>query len=482
MLALTTLLTRTPSSFQLLRAGAASRPLVEAGELWRLFSAGFLLPGSWLGLALALYTLVALGSSLERERGSSRLLLVFALSSLLGTSLAVLLHPARLVATGAGSMLGLVVAEAVARRRFSPESLPWVIVVGLWGYQGSYPLACLIGALGGLLPLARVPLGAARATALILVLAELAALAQGQLHPSLESYPTRRYQEAHFAFAYPGFLRASGPLLVGPGFTLEITSNDNGEEVNIPAQLAHLAKRFSDSGQTLRSQKPDEWSLNGRNWMSLAGQAEGLYTRVAFAQAGTRVYRITLSAAPADATAGEAALRTVLLSFEMPGAPAPPQAPALTAEQHVQQGMAALRQRDFKAAQAHFDQALAEDPKSTEALLSRAMVRLGQNDLEGALRDVEGPVQANPLDYRGLLLRAKILGQKKEFDRSLADLGRVLELVSGQPQVEATALRERAEVYLLRGDRAAAVSDLERALSLHPADPALKALLEEARR
>lgn len=447
-----------------------------------MISAGFLLPGGWLGLGLALYTLVALGTSLERERGGSRVLLLFGLSCLLGSSLAVLLSPARLVTAGAGSILGLVVGEAVARRRLSLESLPWLIVVGLWGYQGLYPLACLAGALGGLLPLARVPRGVARGGAALLVAAELLALAQGQLHPGLESYPNRRFQEAHFAFAYPGFLRPSGSVLVGPGFTLEVTSNDNGEQINIPAQLAHLAKRFSESGQELRSQKPDEWSLNGRNWMSLAGQAEGLYTRVAYAQAGTRVYRVTLSAAPADATAGEAALRKILLSFEMTGAPAPPPAPALTAEQHVQEGMAALRRRDFKAAQQHFDQALAENPKSTEALLSRAMARLGMNDLEGALEDVEGPVQANPLDYRGLLLRAKILGQKKEFDRSLADLGRVLELVSGQPQVEATALRERAQVYLLRGDRSAALADLQRALALQPDDPALKALLEEARR
>jgi hypothetical protein len=86
------------------------------------------------------------------------------------------------------------------------------------------------------------------------------------------------------------------------------------------------------------------------------------------------------------------------------------------------------------------------------------------------------------MDYRGLLLRGKILGQKKEFDRSLADFNKVLELVSGQPSVEATALRERAEVRLAAGDRAGAVVDLERAANLQPENAGLKQRLEEVRK
>lgn len=479
-MALATWMSGSSSSFELLRGGAVSRSLLEAHEAWRLFSAGFLLPGGWIGLALALYTLVVVGLSLEREVGPWRVLFVFAWSALLSTGAALATTPVRLIAAGAGPILGLMAAEALVRRRVTLEALPWLLFLALSGYRGAYPLATLAGGLGGLLPLARVPVPVAGVAGVLLLVSQGGTLAQGLAHPSATSYANQRFEDAHFAFRYPGVLRPVGSLLVGPGLTLEVSSSDSGQAMDIPSQMAHLAKRFADTGQ-IRNRKPDEWSLAGRNWMSLGGEVEGVYTRVAFAQADTRVYRVTLTADLRDAAQGEAVLRQILSSFEMPGAPPPPAQPAPTGDP-LREGTAALMRRDYKTAEAQLTQALKADPTSSEALLSRSMARVALGDLNGALRDVEGPVKANPMDYRGLLLRGKILGQKKEFDRSLADFNRVLELVSGQPAMEATALRERAEVRLARGDRAGALSDLEKALSLQPENAGLRQRLEEVRK
>ncbi len=425
---------------------------------------------------------MALGISLERLVGPWRLLLVWTWGCLLASGAALAFAPMHLVTAGAGPVLGLAVAEMLERRRVSGELLPWLILLGLLGWQGQFPLASLAGLLAGAMPVGRLPVAPGKVAGALLLASQLVTLVAAWQHPSATSYPPKRFEDPHFAFQYPGIMRPVGPLLVGPGFTLEVGSSDSGRDVDIAAQMAHLAKRFSETGQSMRTQKPDEWSLGGRNWMSLGGTYASVYSRVAFAKAGTRVYRVTLSSGPEDAAQAEAVLRQVLLSFEMPGAPAPVAAPGLTSEDLVRQGMASLSARDFKGAEVLFSQALEKDPHSSDALLSRALARLALKDLDGALEDVQGPVRANPMDYRGLLLRAKILGQKKEFDSSLADLGKVLELVSGQPPVEATALRERAEVLQAQGHTSAAIADLERAVALQPENAELSARLDALRK
>ncbi|GMU52036.1 MAG: hypothetical protein AMXMBFR33_11820 [Candidatus Xenobia bacterium] len=479
LLAIMSLLAGQQSSFELLRAGAASRPLVEAGEAWRLLSAGSILTGGWVSLALAFYTLATLGLSLERAVGPWRLLAVFCLGSLLATGLALAWTPVRLVPTGVGALLALVTAELWRRRRLAPEALPWLILALLLALRGSLAPASLAGGLAGLLPLGLRP---AKILTGLLLVCQAVTLGQAVRHPSSQSYPIRTFETAHFRFQHSSLLRRQGSRLVGPGFTLEVESVDNGQQVDVGAQMARMAKRFATSGQELRDVQPEPVQAGGRTWLILGGTLGGVTSRIAFALAGTRVYRVSMTAAPEDAAEGESALQQALKSFEMPGAP-PPEAsppPAVPAEAALQKAQALMASRSWKEAEAELTRAVELKPGWAEAHLARAMVRLAQDRPDGALADVEVSVEKNPMDPRALLLRGKILGQQKEYQRARADLDRVLELVSGQAAVEATALRERATLRLDAGDPAGAVQDLRRALELQPDQTELYARLAEA--
>ncbi len=472
LLLVTSLLSGQQTSFELLRSGAASRPLVEAGEVWRVISAGSVLTGGWVSLVLAFYTLATLGLSLERAVGPWRLLALYCLGSLLATGLALASSPIRLVPTAAGALLALVSAELWRRRQLASEALPWLILVVILAFRGSLPAASLGGALAGLIPLSPRP---AKVLAAVILICQGVALGEAARHPSPESYPACTFETAHFRFQHSSLLRRQGSRLAGPGFTLEVDSVDNGQQVDVGAQMARLARRFAATGQELRNVQPEPLQAGGRTWLVLGGTLGGVTSRIAFAVAGTRVYRVTMTAAPEDALAGESALRQTLTSFEMPGAPA-----AAPPETALHKGQALMASRSWKEAESELTRAIELEPGSAEAHLARAMVRLAQDQPESALADVEVSVEQNPMDPRALLLRGKILTRQKAYQRARADLDRVLELVSGQAAMEATALRERAALRLEQGDPAGAVEDLRRALQLEPREAELYTRLAEA--
>jgi len=149
-------------AFPLEAAGALSRPLVLAGEWWRLFAYPFLHPTA-MHVAVSLAGLLWVGSFLERLVGWERMVLAFAAGVGCGAA-ASLAFAGPGAATGAMSgvfgLVGMLGAVALRRRRELPRSLLpgagfWVataLVAPMLPGTGALSFAAHAGgALGGLL-------------------------------------------------------------------------------------------------------------------------------------------------------------------------------------------------------------------------------------------------------------------------------------------------------------------------------------------
>ncbi len=157
----------------------------------------------------------------------------------------------------------------------------------------------------------------------------------------------------------------------------------------------------------------------------------------------------------------------------------------------------ALRQVDDEARTADLDKAVATDPSNAEARQARALLRLQQEDVNGAVEDLKAllkqdptnqavaqvaveqlvnldrtddalallneALQANPSEglyrLRGIILRAE--GKEEE---ALADFGKALAMQPKDP----VSLLQRAEISLGRGDVKSAKRDLNEAIRVEP--------------
>lgn len=150
----------------LTQTGLLYGPYVQAGEVWRIVSSGFL-HGSLLHIGFNMYLLYLLGPQLERGYGSLRFILMY-LGALFGGALAVMLFGFEQPTLGAsGAVLGLAGAMAVAlwSRGINPRKSPVFGLVALnlalpllvpgisfWGHFGGVAAGALMGWLLAWLP------------------------------------------------------------------------------------------------------------------------------------------------------------------------------------------------------------------------------------------------------------------------------------------------------------------------------------------
>jgi len=101
-----------------LALGVVSRPAIDAGEWWRLVTAGFLHFGI-IHLLLNLYALLFVGASLEPRYGSRRFAIIYGVA-LVGGNLATywLQSPRTFSAGASGAIMGMFAAMAVLGIRF----------------------------------------------------------------------------------------------------------------------------------------------------------------------------------------------------------------------------------------------------------------------------------------------------------------------------------------------------------------------------
>jgi len=157
----------------------------------------------------------------------------------------------------------------------------------------------------------------------------------------------------------------------------------------------------------------------------------------------------------------------------------------------------ALRQVDDEARNADLDQAIATDPNNAEARQARALLRLQQEDVNGAVEDLKALLKQDPTnqavaqvaveqlvnmdrteDALALLnetlaanpseglyrLRGIIHRAEGKEDEALADFGKALAMQPKDP----ISLLQRAEISLGRGDVKSAKRDLSEAIRVEP--------------
>jgi tetratricopeptide (TPR) repeat protein len=127
-------------------------------------------------------------------------------------------------------------------------------------------------------------------------------------------------------------------------------------------------------------------------------------------------------------------------------------------------GVALFHQERYDAALRDFERALALDPGSPLAWLTRGTLFMRIADSEKALPDLERAAQLDPGSAEAFARRCVVLMRLARHDDALADCQRALELDAQDP-LNQTSL---GMVHALRGERAQAESRYRQALALDP--------------
>jgi len=134
-------------------------------------------------------------------------------------------------------------------------------------------------------------------------------------------------------------------------------------------------------------------------------------------------------------------------------------------------GMMHAQMNQPDSALAAFDRALALDPKNPDALNNRGAMRYRRGDIAGAIADWSRILDANPRYRDGYLNRAVAYMDLKQFDKSVEDRRRGIELDPSNPaNVDEYALMARALQSL--GRHREAVDALDHAIAAAPGNDA----------
>jgi membrane associated rhomboid family serine protease len=116
---------------QLYQYTALFGPLVQSGEIWRLFSVA-LVHGGLTHLFFNMFSLLVLGNPVEAALGKARFLVIFFVSLLTGSLASIYLNSAPQVSVGAsGAVFGLFGAFIAMRKMISEGVRDIYVIVGL---------------------------------------------------------------------------------------------------------------------------------------------------------------------------------------------------------------------------------------------------------------------------------------------------------------------------------------------------------------
>jgi len=142
---------------------------------------------------------------------------------------------------------------------------------------------------------------------------------------------------------------------------------------------------------------------------------------------------------------------------------------------------------DHQAAIEIYNHILETNPEADNVWITRAIAKWRLKDASGAFADLAQAINVNPENFEAYNRRARFRYDRQEYQRSLADFNRAIELMEtllgelkwGSAQADrdqatylATQLpdlfRFRGQAQANLGDRAAALQDLNRAIELRP--------------
>jgi tetratricopeptide (TPR) repeat protein len=146
------------------------------------------------------------------------------------------------------------------------------------------------------------------------------------------------------------------------------------------------------------------------------------------------------------------------------GAPSSAMLAGMSSGQAQKAGQNALGMKDYAAAMAFSDRALAQDPKNPSLFNLRSSIHAQQHDYDKAVEDAKAGLALSPKDSQ--LMRSLGFAQlrDKDYKGALATANQMLELNPNDPYAYAL----RAHAYGSMGDRDAMMADLKRAAELDP--------------
>ncbi len=130
---------------------------------------------------------------------------------------------------------------------------------------------------------------------------------------------------------------------------------------------------------------------------------------------------------------------------------------------------------------AKYDEALALDPKLLHAYIERSTAKVVQKDYDGAIRDCTAGLEIDPNYAEGYSVRGAISLARQDLDAAMMDFDKALLI---KPALYLTRMN-RAQILIVRGEKAGAIEELEIVLAKAPADwkdrPHAEKLLKELR-
>jgi tetratricopeptide (TPR) repeat protein len=156
--------------------------------------------------------------------------------------------------------------------------------------------------------------------------------------------------------------------------------------------------------------------------------------------------------------------------------PSPRQEQLLPAESLISKAGELYSQSNYEQAIVFYDKALALEPNSYAALLSRSMAKFEISDFEGTIIDASRAILLDsnlPLAY---YFRGRALSESARAAQSIADLSEALRLnpanlAGGRYPKNSDVYNARAISYWDLRDYGNAMSDFQKAIDLDPTDP-----------
>jgi len=134
-----------------------------------------------------------------------------------------------------------------------------------------------------------------------------------------------------------------------------------------------------------------------------------------------------------------------------------PTTPALACDERV-------IEKGNAEALAFYDQAIAENPNDTNALLHRAALRARQDNANGALSDLDAVIRIEPSNAVALSLRSSVHATLQNYEGALADAGAAI----ANGMRTAQMYLSRARLRRAQGDYVRAIEEYDEALKLDP--------------
>jgi membrane associated rhomboid family serine protease/tetratricopeptide (TPR) repeat protein len=474
----------TENTFVLLRFGANYRPLtVDAGQWWRLIGSAFLHIG-WLHLLVNMYSLYAVGPTLEKFIGNFRYLTLYAVAAVSGSAASAFLGASHVSAGASGAIFGLFGACAVLgyrHREAIPKPIQQSLVGGMLpaiGYNLIYGFsvpgidnaAHIGGLIAGAVMVSIVPpkivkkelKPATRAVfislSLVMSVVQLFTMGQALEGFQFEKLPKRTVNFSNWSVQLPTLFQESqdGTYYEGPGVNLFCTVVDRvivSGQAPDPEQLKLTLAQEVGFPLQYQGERP---SSNGK-WY-LFESSEKVAGRYAVGFDGFQQFLIGAFVAPDAANEAD-----MMISALLP-----------TVKCSLHEANTAFANKDYQQALQLYQGELDSPNAGNAALLGQTFCLIGLGKNDEALLKLQRVIETVPDSSPLLRLRVGVLWNMGRLAEAIQDISALLQKIPKDSPERQDLLFKRAQLYYRSEKPELGNKDIEALLSTK--DPQIKAL------